>query len=138
MYTALLGIIVWISCCLPSGADLCDRQPDHGSVCVEQLLSAECDDKSSAEDTTELTASAVASNCEMRLPVPIRSVARGAESAAFSHAAARWLRQSVRMIPCDASHGSVTGRVTRLFEFNLYRSTLRADFFLHSLCRLRI
>ena len=124
MYTALLGIIVWISCCLPSGADLCDRQPDHGSVCVEQLLSAECDDKSSADDATELTASAVAINCEMRLPVPIRSVARGAESAASSHAAARWLRQCLRMIPCDASHGSVTGRVTRLFEFNLYRSTL--------------
>jgi len=74
----------------------------------------------------------------MRLPVPIRSVARGAESATSSHAAARWLRQCLRMIPCDASHGSVTGRVTRLFEFNLYRSTLRADFFLHSLCRLRI
>lgn len=138
MYAALLGIIVWLSCCLPPGAVFGDRPEKCGNVCVEQLVSADGDEKSVADDAAEFAASAVASNCEMRLPVPCRSVARGAESAAPSHTAARWLRLSVRMIPCDASHASVTGRVTRLFEFNLYRSSLRADFFLHSLCRLRI
>lgn len=138
MYAALLGIIVWISCCLPSGTVFGVRSEDSGGVCVEQLLSAEDDGTSAADDATELAASAVASNCEMRLPSPCRSVARSSEGAASSHSAARWLRPGVRMIPCDASHGCVTGRVTRLFEFNLYRSSLRADFFLHSLCRLRI
>lgn len=41
-------------------------------------------------------------------------------------------------IMSEAVHSRHAGHITRIFEFNPFRSSLRVAFYLHTLCRLRI
>lgn len=136
MFAALFAILVSLcsgpSAVFPAGGTAADTAVEE----VARILPA--DGGSTVDSYAELAACCMECNCDLSLPSPYRSVARGIESPAPQHAAARWLRTAPRIVFCDASHGYSAGRVTRLFEFDLFRSLLRADFFLHSLCRLRI
>ncbi len=140
MYTTFLSILFWL-CGSFTAAPVCGGAPcGAGSVHVgrNDARIVAVDDDSTMRMQTEFAACCMECNCDLRLPRPCRSVGRGAESPATLFAAVRAVRCTARFVLCDALHGYYAGRVTRLFEFDLYRSSLRADFFLHSLCWLRI
>lgn len=142
MYATLVTIFVWLCGCLslgPYGVSVhgAERAWTRQTVQTEASIAA-ADEAAAVRMQAEFAAECMACNCDLRLPSSCRSVARGAESLSSPHSAARSMRCAARTMPCDAARGYIAGHITRLFEFDLFRSSLRADFFLHSLCRLRI
>lgn len=47
-------------------------------------------------------------------------------------------RSLTEKIMSEAVHSRHAGHITRIFEFNPFRSSLRVAYYLHTLCRLRI
>lgn len=141
MYATLLSILV-VLFCGSGGVQGTFAYVSERVLCVaegvERIEAADTADDTVASDVrSSMAACVVECNCDLRMPAPNRGVPRLNDSGQ-GWSSARSLRGAARMAPCDAAAGYVAGRVTRLFDFDLYRASLRADFYLHSLCRLRI
>lgn len=139
MYATLLSILIALFCGSPETRSVAAGWPAarQAAECVERIVSADdADDVVASDMGGSLAACIMECNCDVRVPSSGRGTTRLGDSGAGN--TARSLRCAARIAPCDAASGYVAGHVTRLFEFNLYRASLRADFFLHALCRLRI
>lgn len=140
MYATLLSLL-FVLFCGSDGAQGTFAEISSGACVVESVERIEAtdrvDDAVSIDAKNSPAACSMECGCSLRLPVPVRSVSRLSESGPGA-STARSIRCAARMTLCDAAAGYVAGRVTRLFDFNLYRASLRRDFFLHALCRLRI
>ena len=139
MYATLLSILIALFCGSHETQGVAAGYPvaPRVAACVERIVSADdADDVVASDMGGSLAACMLECNCDVRVPSSGRGTTRLGDSGAGN--TSRSLRCAARVTPCDAAAGYVAGHVTRLFEFNLYRASLRADFFLHALCRLRI